>query len=100
MSRKLYRSEEDKVIAGVCGGIAEYFDIDSNIVRLLFVFIVLYGGSGILVYLILWIVLPTKSAIGLSSEDVLSQNKKEITHKIKNGTDSIKTHIKSDTAEK
>lgn len=100
MSKKLYRSENDRIIAGVCGGIAEYFDIDSSIVRLIFIFLFIYGGSGILVYIILWIVLPVKSSIGLSSDDVISQNRKEITHKIQKSTKGIKTHVKSDTAEK
>ena len=61
--KQLYRSETNKMIAGVCGGLAEYFNIDPTIVRLLFVLILLFGGQSILVYIILWIVIPTESAI-------------------------------------
>lgn len=56
--KRLYRSNTNKVFAGVAGGIAEYFDIDPIIVRLLFVIITIAGGSGVLIYIILWIALP------------------------------------------
>lgn len=61
--KKLYRSQSDRMIAGVCGGIAAYLGVDSSIVRLLWVFITLVGGSGILVYIILWIVVPDESRL-------------------------------------
>ncbi len=63
MYKKLYRSVTDKMIGGVCGGIAEYFDIDPVIVRLVFVLAVIFGGSGILAYIILWIIIPQKPYI-------------------------------------
>ena len=59
--KKLYRSKKDRMIAGVCGGLAEYFHVDSTLVRLLFVATVMFGGSGIIAYLILWIVVPQES---------------------------------------
>lgn len=64
MAKRLYRSVKDQKIAGVCGGIAEYFDIDSTIVRLLLVIFVLLGGSGIIGYIIAWIVVPEEPAGG------------------------------------
>ncbi|MFZ2323966.1 MAG: PspC domain-containing protein [Ignavibacteriaceae bacterium] len=63
MYKKLYRSVTDKMIGGVAGGIAEYFDIDPAIVRLIFVLAVIFGGSGILAYIILWIIIPQKPYI-------------------------------------
>ncbi|MFL0245682.1 PspC domain-containing protein [Candidatus Clostridium stratigraminis] len=60
MDKRLYKSNSNKVIAGVCGGLAEYFDIDPTIVRLGFVLFVLLGGSGILGYLICALVIPSK----------------------------------------
>jgi phage shock protein PspC (stress-responsive transcriptional regulator) len=60
MANKLYRSTSDKMLGGVAGGLAEYFDIDSTIVRVLFVVLTLVGGGGILAYIILWIVVPEK----------------------------------------
>ena len=56
--KRLYRSAKSKVFGGVAGGIAEYFDIDPIIIRLLFVIIAFAGGGGAIVYLILWIALP------------------------------------------
>ncbi len=63
MYKKLYRSVTDKMLAGVCGGLAEYFSIDPVIVRLIFVLAVIFGGSGILAYIILWIIIPQKPYI-------------------------------------
>ncbi len=60
--RKLYRSETDKILGGVAGGLGEYFDIDPNIIRAIFVILAVFGGSGIVIYLILWVLLPTKSS--------------------------------------
>lgn len=58
--KKLYLSNADRKIAGVCGGLAEYFGIDSTIVRLFWILLILLGGSGILLYLIAWLVIPRK----------------------------------------
>ena len=58
MSARLTRSEADRVIAGVAGGIARRFGFNSTLVRLAWLVSVLFGGFGILVYLILWIALP------------------------------------------
>jgi phage shock protein PspC (stress-responsive transcriptional regulator) len=57
-TRKLYRNPDDKIIFGVCSGLAAYFGMDVVFVRLLFVVITLMGGSGILLYLILFIIMP------------------------------------------
>jgi len=56
--KRLYRSHKERMIAGVCGGLAEYFNIDPTLVRLLFVFAALAGGPGLLAYLIMMIVVP------------------------------------------
>ncbi len=58
ISKKLYRSTKNKVLGGVCGGLGEYFDIDPSLVRLLWVLVVFMGGSGVLIYIILWVILP------------------------------------------
>ena len=57
----LYRSKSDRMIAGVCGGLAKRFNISSIWVRLAFVLIVLLGGAGLLLYLILWVIMPEES---------------------------------------
>jgi phage shock protein C len=58
MDKRLYRSRSDRKIAGVCGGIAEHFGWDPTLVRLGWALLTLMGGSGILIYLILWLVMP------------------------------------------
>lgn len=58
--KKLYRSQNDKMILGVCGGIAEYFEIDPVLVRLGFVLVTMAGGSGILAYIIAAVVIPQR----------------------------------------
>jgi phage shock protein PspC (stress-responsive transcriptional regulator) len=61
MERRLFRSRTEKIIAGVCGGLAEYFNTDPTIVRLIWVLVSLLGGAGILAYIILWILMPLQS---------------------------------------
>ena len=58
MDKRLYRSRSDRKIAGICGGIAEHFGWDPTLVRLGWVLLTLMGGSGVLIYLILWLVMP------------------------------------------
>ena len=58
MERKLYRSRNDSRIAGVCGGLGEYLEIDPTLVRLIFVLLALTGGHGVLLYIILWLIVP------------------------------------------
>ena len=60
--KKLRRSATDKTVCGVCGGVAEYFGIDSVIVRLLLVFFCLLGGSGLIAYIIAAIIIPEAEA--------------------------------------
>jgi phage shock protein C len=60
MEKRLYRSNTDKKIAGVCGGLGEYFNIDPTLVRLLWVIFACLAGSGLLAYIICAIVIPVK----------------------------------------
>jgi len=59
-TRRLYRSKKERIIAGVCGGLAEYFNTDPNLVRLVWVLLVLAGGAGIILYLAAWLLVPEK----------------------------------------
>lgn len=56
--KRLHRSRKEKIIAGVCGGLAEYFNIDPTIVRLIFALLLLAFGSTLIIYLIMWLVVP------------------------------------------
>ncbi len=60
--RKLYRSRTEKIIGGVCGGLAEYFDLDVTLVRLIFIVLLFTPLHGLLLYLILWIITPPAPA--------------------------------------
>ena len=63
MERRLYRSRKNRVFAGVAGGLGEYFDIDPVFIRVIFVVATLAGASGLLAYIILWIVVPKERLI-------------------------------------
>ena len=61
-SRKLYRSTSNRQLAGVCGGLAEYFNLDPTLIRVLFVILAVLGGSGVILYIALWIIIPKAPA--------------------------------------
>jgi len=90
---KLYRSETNKVIAGVCGGLGEYFDIDPVILRIILFLITIFGGSGILIYIILWVVIPSKSGLGKKSDDYIKENVEEIKIKSQNAVKNGKGRV-------
>lgn len=56
--RTLYRSRKNRVIAGVCGGLGEYLDIDPAIIRIVWILLTFLGGMSIVVYLLAWVILP------------------------------------------
>lgn len=79
MAKKLYRArEENSYIGGVCAGVAEYFDIDPTLVRLFFLFIVLMRGTGLVAYIIAWIVIPRKPAPSCPESDQGNKMSKQI----------------------
>jgi phage shock protein C len=61
MNNKLTRSNDDVMVAGVAAGLAEYLNIDPVLIRLLFVLLTISGGHGILIYAILWLIMPQES---------------------------------------
>ncbi|MDA3836924.1 MAG: PspC domain-containing protein [Nanoarchaeota archaeon] len=63
VAKRLYRSENDRMIGGVCGGIAEYFDLDPVLIRVLAVLLLFMGSFGLWAYLVMWIIVPTKSDV-------------------------------------
>jgi phage shock protein C len=54
----LYRSKTNRKLAGVCGGLAQYFNLDATLIRVLFVVLAVLGGSGLVIYLAMWILVP------------------------------------------
>ncbi|GAI35822.1 unnamed protein product, partial [marine sediment metagenome] len=79
------------MIAGVCGGIAEYFDVDSTLVRLLAVLVVLLGGAGVIAYIIAWIVIP-KNPKQTSDENF--EKREKLKEKIKKGAEDVFEEVK------
>ena len=63
MKRRLLRSRKERMIGGVCGGLAEVLEIDPTIVRVIFVLLGFLGGHGVLLYLILWLIMPSEDQI-------------------------------------
>lgn len=61
--KRLYRSENNRQIAGVCGGIAEYLNIDASYIRLAFLLATVLGGPGVVLYIIMWIIIPEESQV-------------------------------------
>ncbi|MFP4116829.1 MAG: PspC domain-containing protein [Candidatus Aenigmatarchaeota archaeon] len=61
--KRLYRTEDNRILGGVCGGIAEYFDVDPTLIRLLWVGFSLAFGGGLLAYIIALIIIPKKSDV-------------------------------------
>jgi phage shock protein PspC (stress-responsive transcriptional regulator) len=94
-SRRLYRDPENSVIGGVCGGLSAYFSVDSVIFRLLFVIFFFAGGASILVYAILWIVLPKAETaaqkLEMRGEKV---NVSNIEKKVREEYDNVKDNVK------
>ena len=64
MERKLARSRTNSRIAGVCGGLGEYLDVDPTLIRLIFILLVIYAGHGVLLYFILWLLMPLQETTG------------------------------------
>ena len=60
--KKLYRSGKERMLGGVCGGVAEYFSVDPTLVRLAWVLVSLMYGTGLLLYIIAWIIVPRNPA--------------------------------------
>jgi phage shock protein C len=59
-ARKLYRSKTDRKLAGVCGGVAQYFNLDATLVRVLFVLLAVLGLTGVILYVAMWIIVPNE----------------------------------------
>lgn len=80
---RITKSKTDKVIDGVCGGIAEYFGIDSVIVRLVFIVLVFLNGIGLLLYIILVIIMPNAEQAGQPPKETIQENVQEIGERVK-----------------
>lgn len=76
--RRLYRSRTNHIIAGVCGGLAEYLEADPTLVRIVFVLVGLLTGIGLLAYIVMWILIPFPGQEGSSASDTIRRGADEI----------------------
>ncbi|NQZ84821.1 MAG: PspC domain-containing protein [Nanoarchaeales archaeon] len=83
-ARKLYRSQSEKMIAGVCGGLADYFDVDVIWIRLVFLLTAFTDGIGFIAYIIFWILVPLNPNQKESEKTVVEEKVSEISDRIKN----------------
>ncbi|MFZ3383633.1 MAG: PspC domain-containing protein [Candidatus Methanoperedens sp.] len=86
---RITKSKTDKVIDGVCGGLAEYFGIDSVIVRLVFVMLVFLNGIGLLLYIILVIIMPKADQAGQPPTETIQENVQEISERVKEAGEGL-----------
>ncbi|MDQ3238958.1 MAG: PspC domain-containing protein [bacterium] len=98
--KELRRSATNKVIAGVCGGLGEYFEVDPTILRIVFVVFTFFGGSGILLYVLIWLVVPIGANRRFSQENFtdsvneMTDKASELFSKVRTG--SIRTNESRD----
>lgn len=97
MEKRLTRSEKERILGGVCGGLAEYFNLDPTLVRLVFVLLALAGGAGLLVYIILWIIMPRHSQ--LEAREVVGENIADIKKRLVELESGVKTAVTGEKAE-
>jgi len=100
MSTKLTKSKTDRVIDGVCGGLAEYFGIDSVLVRLAFVALMFINGIGILLYIILMIIMPKAEKLEQSPKETIRENVQEISERVKVAGEELGTAFSNKSEEK
>lgn len=74
-TKRLYRKPEGRIVAGVCTGLADYLGVDVTIIRLVFAALTVFGGAGVLLYLIAWLVVPEEGEKGSIAEEFVSKNK-------------------------
>lgn len=91
MHRKLMRSRTDHMIGGVCGGLASYLGVDPTVVRLIFVLLAIGNGAGVLIYFVLWIVVPREDRpAGAGTEETISANASEIADRARTLGDEVR----------
>lgn len=96
--KKLYRSKQDRMISGVCGGIAEYYDMDPVWIRLIAILLALFQGVGVIVYIVAWILIPENpnqkaktSKIGKDSKEMTSiKTASKVASKTVSNTQNVK----------
>lgn len=87
---RLVRSESERMLAGVCGGLGQHFGIDPSVVRIVFVLLAVFGGSGVVLYLVLWLILPRSSGADLPPRDAVRDSLDEGRQLLQDGADAAR----------
>ena len=93
MAQKLYRSETDRIVAGLCGGLGEFFDIDSTIIRIIFIILTIWGGVGLILYIIGVLVVPRNPQEEFSGRITGRKNHQEFSQKIEEVASEVRENI-------
>lgn len=93
-NKQLYRACKNRVIAGVAGGMGEYFNIDPVLIRLIFVLLSIPGGAGIIIYIIAWIIIPEDPACasGKTAADEIKEKANQFAKDIEENVRSVKSN--------
>jgi phage shock protein C len=83
MKQKLYRNRSGVMLGGVCGGLGDFFGIDSNLVRIIFVVLALIHGIGIPIYLVLWLIVPPEGETKETAKEAMQTGAEEIAAKVR-----------------
>lgn len=100
MTTHITKSKTDRVIDGVCGGLAEYFGIDSLLVRLAFVALMFINGLGLILYIVLVIIMPKAESLDQPPKETIQENVKEMGERIKEAGQEFGNTISKKTEEK
>jgi phage shock protein C len=95
--KKIYRSKDDYILAGVCSGLAEYFEIDPTLMRVIFVLLFIGGGAGFLIYLVLWLIIPKEGGkeVKVDREKNIKEFANDLGDKAQTVVSEIRSEIKS-----
>ena len=93
--KRLHRSRQHRIIFGVCGGLADYFDVDATLVRLLFVLLAFVSGAGILIYLVLLIVMPNEQHLDSHPREAVRGTMGEVASDTRSAVGSATSWTKS-----
>lgn len=95
--KRLHRSSSNKMLMGVCGGLGEHFDVDPTILRLIFAVGVLLGGTTIVLYLVLAIIMPSDAGMVMEPRDAAKHTVDEAVDDLKSATDRLVAKVKEIT---
>ncbi len=91
--RKLYRSRSDALLGGVCGGIAERLEVDSSLVRVVFAVLAIMSGIGILIYFLLWLIVPREGGPEPAPRETVRSGANEIADRAKEFGEEVRTAV-------